>query len=374
MSKHVGALSLSVLLAATLSAQDPMAPADRLNDLKPLVVTSLPKPDSVIAVPPLTTVRFALMDNKAMPAPKNATDLPKWLDQQALLNSLESSNVRPWHIVIFYDQFDGDGDNFNSGTLEEFWVRPNSYKRIYTSWEFNQTEVATDKGLFRRGDQRWPKPAELRVRAEVVSPFSYADTLKGFYARDFERTFSGHTFQCTAVEKDSQLSDPTQYCFEPGTPILRYSHGDTWIQTVYNHIFQFQGRNLAREVEVTDGGKPYLKLRVETIELIPNADTLDLTPPPDAVGPLGDRISGVSVRPIKMSSPKWPASLRNQHFRVIVEIVIGKNGHVLSAHGISGPPDAYKGCEDSVREWLFPPYLVTGRPVEVEMKIECSNN
>jgi len=374
MSKLVGILSLSVLLAALLSAQVPTARTDALSDLKRLVVTSSAKPDSVIAVPPLTMVRFALMDNKAKPAPKNATDLPNWLAQQALLNGLESTNLQPWHIVIAYDQFDGDGDNFNSGTFEEFWTGPKSYKRIYKSWEFNQTDIATDKGLFRQGDQRWPKPAELLVRSEVVAPFAYAARLQGFYGRAFERVFSGHKFQCMAVEKDSQLSDPTQYCFEPGTSILRYSHGDTWMQTVYDQIFQFQGHNLAREVEVTDGGKPHLKLRIDKIEPVPNLDAMDWTLPPDAVGPLGGRISGVSVMPLKMSDPKWPASLRSQHFTVVVEIVIGKNGHVLSAHGISGRPDAYKGCEDSVREWLFSPYLVAGNPVEVEMKVECSNN
>src|SRR5882724_11851636 len=105
MSKLVGILSLSVLLAALLSAQVPTARTDALSDLKRLVVTSSAKPDSVIAVPPLTMVRFALMDNKAKPAPKNATDLPNWLAQQALLNGLESTNLQPWHIVIAYDQF-----------------------------------------------------------------------------------------------------------------------------------------------------------------------------------------------------------------------------------------------------------------------------
>ncbi len=83
-----------------------------------------------------------------------------------------------------------------------------------------------------------------------------------------ERTFSGYKLQCVLIEGDSGSSDPTQYCFEPDSSILRYNRGWGWFQTVYNQILTFQERNLAREVDVTDGGKPYLKLRVETIELL----------------------------------------------------------------------------------------------------------
>jgi hypothetical protein len=177
------------------------------------------------------------------------------------------------------------------------------------------------------------------------------------------------------IERDTGISDPTQYCFEPDSSILRYSRGFGWFQTVYNRIVPFQGRNLAEEVDVTDGGKPYLKLRVETIELLSHVDDANFVPPSDAVGPLGDRISGVSPVPVSMSSlPQWPASLRAQHFKVTLEIVIGKDGHVVSAHAISGPPEAYKAGEDAVRKWVFKPYLVLDKPVEVEQKVELSNN
>jgi hypothetical protein len=374
MLRLCGVLSLSILFSPWLGAQDPPATDSHLGDLRPLVVSSQAKPGPFVVIPPITMARIARIDGKPKPAPKDAIDLAAWLVKQGAANGLESGDIRPWHIVIAYDQFDSDGDNFNSGAFEEFWLGPKSYKRIYKSWEFNQTEIATERGIFRQGAQRWPKPAELLVRSEVVAPFSYAANLPGFHGRAFERVFSEHKLQCIAVENTSDLSDPTQYCFEPGTSLLRYSHGDTWMQTVFNHLNQFQGRNVARELEVTDGGKPYLKLRVSTIELLPNIAAVDLTLPPDAVGPIGDRVSGVSVRMIKMGRLSWPASMRSQHFRVVLEILIGKNGRVISARGISGPPEAYKGCEDSVRDSTFQPYLVLGKPVEVEIKFECSQN
>ena len=72
--------------------------------------------------------------------------------------------------------------------------------------------------------------------------------------------------------------------------------------------------------------------------------------------------------------PRWPASLKQQHFVVKLEIVIGKDGHVITAHAISGPPEGFKACEDAARKWVFKPYLVLGKPVEVKQKVECSNN
>lgn len=276
--------------------------------------------------------------------------------------------------MVTYDQFDEDGDNVHSGVYEEYWAGAKKYKRIYKSDNLNQTDYATEKGLYRLGDQQWPDRAQLQVRAEVVDPFSYAATLVGFHGRNVESTFSSYTLQCVLIERDSVISNPTQYCFEPDGAVLRYSKGFGWFQTVYNRILPFQGRSLAHDVEVADGGKPYLKLRVETIELLSQVDDADFVPPPTAIGLLGDRISGVHPVLIKTAFAEWPASLRSQHFTVTAEIVIGKDGHVVSAHGVSGPTEAYKACEGSARKWVFAPYLVLGKPVEVESKIMCSNN
>jgi hypothetical protein len=301
--------------------------------------------------------------------------LPSWLSKEVALNGLQSTDLLPWHIVMTYDQFDEDGDNINSGVYEEYWAGPKKYKRSYKSDRFNQTDFATDKGLYRRGDQQWPDTAHLQVRAEVITPFSYGAMLHGFHARSVQRTFSGYNLQCVLIERDSGISDPAQYCFEPDSSVLRYNRGIYWHQTVYNRIVSFQARNVAQEVDVTDGGKPYLKLRVQTIELISHLNDADFTPPPDAIGLLGDRISGVHPEQISVASlPQWPPSLRTQHFKVMVEFVIGKDGHVISAHAVSGPPEAYKACENEARKLVFKPYLVLDQPVEVEQKIMFSNN
>jgi hypothetical protein len=372
MSRRVGVLAVSILVFSPLNvvqAQNVATPANH-TDLKTLIVAAGTGPGSTIVVPPATSETVILRGrNHSAPLDIN---LGSWLSKEAALNGLESTDIHPWHILVTYDQFDEDGDNVHSGTYEEFWAGPKEYKQIYKSDNFNQTDYATDRGLFRSGDQRWPDPAELQVWAEVIAPFSYAATLQGFHGRSMERTFSGYNLQCVLIEKDSvRLSDPTQYCFEPDGSTLRYSHGFGWFQTAYNWIVSFQGRNVAQDVDVTDGGKPYLQLYVKTIEIISDVNKADFTPPPGAVGPVSGRISDVHPTLIKMSFPEWPASLRGEHFSIEVELVIGTNGHVISAHAVSGPPKGRKACEDAVRKSVFATYLVLDKPVEVETKFVC---
>jgi hypothetical protein len=170
------------------------------------------------------------------------------------------------------------------------------------------------------------------------------------------------------------ISIPDQYCFEDKSSVLRYVRGWGWFQTAYNDIVSFQGRCIGQDVEVTDGGKPYLRLRVKTIEAIEKIDDKEFLPPADAVDLSGKRVTGVAVKPIKQPFPEWPAALRREHFKVELQVVIGKDGHVLSAHAVSGPSDAYKAAEDIARKWVFQPYYVLGEPVEVESKVQFQNN
>jgi hypothetical protein len=363
---------MCVYSGLVLSQNGPSAVAS-VKDLKIIAVTSDLKSNSIIAVPPATTNRYLRQPDTKVAA-SGSVDVTKWLDQQRGLNGLESADVHPWHMVALYDQFDEDGDNVHSGVYEEFWASPNQYKKSYKSDNFNQTDYGTEAGLFRRGDQQWPDAAETAVRAEIVDPFSYASTLQGFSARSLDRTFGGYTLQCTLIERNpGTIDDPTQYCFEPGGTVLRYSRGSGWDQTVYNSIETFEGRSVARDVEVTQGGKRYLKMHIETLESISHPEAADLAPAADAVRVSTEKISG--VRPKLVSSgpfPAYPKSLRGKPFKVHLEIVVGKDGSVVSAHAVDGPPEAYKAFEDAVRSWKYLPYLVLGRPVEVQTTVEFS--
>lgn len=353
----------------------PAHPQDDSTASKPTeqikVIVAAPDKSSVgvIAVPPDTSWKPAAIPTKALAS--NAIDA--WLHSESARNGLQSTDLRPWHIVISYDQVDEDGDNVHSGTVEELWAGPKKYKISYKSDNLNQTDYATEQGLFRLGDQRWPSRAEMQVRKEIVDPFSYVWTLQGFTANEVDRTFGSYTLHCVVLNKTGVISVPRQYCFDNDGTVLRYVRGEGWDQTVYNDTVIFEGRSIAREVEVTDGGRPYLKLHLKAIEIIPQLDDKDFVPPAEAVSFADKRITGVNLQPIQISNPEWPASLLEQHFSVTLQVVVGKNGHVLSAQAVTGPPDAHKAAEAAVRKWVFPPYLVVGEPVEAETRVTIQN-
>jgi Gram-negative bacterial TonB protein C-terminal len=331
--------------------------------------------DSVIAIPPETSWTGTItLSGKNSEKQQDSTELINWLHTVSALNGLQSTDVLPWHIVIIYDQFDEDGDNVHSGVFEEFWAGPKKYRISYKSDNLNQTDYATDDGLFRLGDQRWPNPAEIQVRARILDPFSYAANLQHFRMSNTESTFGTHSLHCVGFQNASQgITAPAQYCFDDGS-VLRYVRGEGWFQTAYNDILSIDGRKIAQDVEVTDGGKPFLKLHVKVIETISQINDKDFVPPPTAINLLGKTVSGISPKPIQTSFPEWPMSLQHQHFSVTLDIVIGKDGHVVSAHAISGPPDAYKAAEKAAQKWVYQPYLVLDQPTEVETKINLNNN
>jgi hypothetical protein len=379
MRKYAEAFSKALLICwfgPRLQAQDVQTPTDHTKELRVVVGAPASIADSVIAVPPDTSWTTPISFQAANPiAPVDPSNLVAWIKQKSAANGLSAADVHPWHIVVAYDQFDGDGDNFNSGVLEEFWAGPRKFRRTYKSNNLNQTDYATEHGLFRIGDQRWPNRAEAQVRSEIVDPFSYASSLQGVQTSSVERKFGKYTLNCFVMKNGAGgISIPAQYCFEDSSAVLRYVRGFGWFQTAYNNIISFQGRNIGQDIEVTDGGKPFLKLRVKTIEAIEQIEEKDFIPPADAVNLSGKRVTGVAVKPIKQPFPEWPQTLRREHFKVEVQVVIGADGRVVSAQAVTGPSNAYKVAEDTVRKWVFQPYLVLGEPVEVESKVQLQNN
>jgi hypothetical protein len=362
--------SLGCGLALVSDAQSDSATTDRAVQLRVIIGSSDKASDTVIAVPPDTSWKGSISFRPASPSKNlDAGSAADWIHSQSALNGLQSTDIRPWHIVIAYDQFDEDGDNIHSGIVEEYWAGPKKYRISYRSDTLNQTDYATEQGLFRFGDQRWPNRAEAQVRTEVVDPVSHLATLQDFRASNVERTFGLHSLHCVVFDKPGVISVPAQYCFDLATSVLRYVRGEGWFQTVYNDTVQVEGRNIARDVEVTDAGHPFLKLKVQMVEQIPDIDEKEFNPPADAVSLSGKPVIGVNPKSLETSFPEWPSSLQQQHFLVTVEIVIGKDGRVISSHADAGPPEAYKTAEAAARKWRYQPYVVAGEPTDVETKV-----
>jgi hypothetical protein len=360
--------------ALALSAMKPDAPAAHPQELKVVVASPASGSASVLAVPPATSFTFKIGIGAPGGRLSKSSDLTSWISEQNARVGLTSLNT-PWRIVIAYDQFDEDGDNIHSGTYEELWAGPKKFRVTYKADDLNQVDYATAQGLYRSGDQQWPNSAQEQISKEAISPFFEIANLEQPHLHKTSEKFGDHILECAVIEKGTGgMGNPLQYCFSSGMMELRYTRGSGWYQTAYNDIVSFSGISFAKSIDVYNGGKLYLRLRVQRLELAPEVTDAEFIPPVDAKKLGGQIVSGVHPTVLRTSFPAWPGSLRQQQFSVTLEIVIGKDGHVASAHAISGPPSAYKAAEKTARKFVYKPYLVLGEPAEVTTQIFFSNN
>lgn len=74
---------------------------------------------------------------------------------------------------------------------------------------------------------------------------------------------------------------------------------------------------------------------------------------------------------ISKVNPTYPPEAKAAKIqgKVLLEAVIGTDGHVENLKVLSGPKELQQSAMDAVRQWVFKPYLVHRNPVEVVTKI-----
>ena len=66
--------------------------------------------------------------------------------------------------------------------------------------------------------------------------------------------------------------------------------------------------------------------------------------------------------------PVYPAEARKQRLQgmIALNVVVGRDGSVISLHPLNGPDILAQAAMDSLRWWKFEPYRLNGEPVVVE--------
>lgn len=87
--------------------------------------------------------------------------------------------------------------------------------------------------------------------------------------------------------------------------------------------------------------------------------------PPKLVNPILRRKLVHRVMPI------YPVEAKRAGIegKVVLSALIGKDGRVRKLRYVSGPPLLVRPSIDAVRQWVYPPTLLNGKPVEVQTKI-----
>ncbi len=69
--------------------------------------------------------------------------------------------------------------------------------------------------------------------------------------------------------------------------------------------------------------------------------------------------------------PVYPAEARKENLQGIIalDIVVGRDGSVVSMHALNGPDVLAQAAMDALRWWKFEPYRVNGEPAVVETTV-----
>jgi TonB family protein len=70
-------------------------------------------------------------------------------------------------------------------------------------------------------------------------------------------------------------------------------------------------------------------------------------------------------------APIYPAEARKENLQGIIalDVVVGRDGSVVSMHPLNGPQELARAATDALRWWKFEPYRVNGEPVIVETTV-----
>ena len=108
-----------------------------------------------------------------------------------------------------------------------------------------------------------------------------------------------------------------------------------------------------------------------------NGGIIGSTPAVPAVAtPLRVRVSagvaqGLLVRRV---SPEYPLQARLGRIQavVILHVLICKTGDVMTVDLITGHPALAPAAIEAVKQWKYKPYLLNGKPVEVDSQVQIS--
>ncbi|HYN84746.1 MAG TPA: energy transducer TonB [Pyrinomonadaceae bacterium] len=87
-------------------------------------------------------------------------------------------------------------------------------------------------------------------------------------------------------------------------------------------------------------------------------------PAPDARLVSGGILNGKAV---SKPAPAYPTIAKQARAQgtVVVSVVVGEHGEVVSAEPVKGHPLLRQAAAEAVRRWKFPPTMLSGRPVKV---------
>jgi TonB family protein len=227
--------------------------------------------------------------------------------------------------------------------------------------------------------QRVPKvayPERVRVSQGVAEGLLVKRVDPVYPPEAREQHIQGVVVLNVVIDREGNVSDAKLIS---GHPVLAPAAIEAVKQWKYKP-YLLNGRPIAMETQVSVD----FRLEPKIIRMIPapiasertTGDGIGTTMARNAADAQRVRVSQTVSQGlvVKRVYPRYPPEARKEHVQgtVVLMVLISREGDVSEVKLISGDPILAPAAIDAVKQWKYKPYLLDGRPVEVETTVQIN--
>ena len=302
--------------------------------------------------------------------------------------SIDLPTDKPWHLKIGFELFGDKQQVTDSGSIEEWWA-PGKHRISIVSAAYKSVEVHNEQGNFRTPSTARTPYAIDELRTTVIHPMPSDLAIKDSSPELRTVDLGAVPLDCVMLSRKigQGLSDgsalgaiaglglfPT-YCFDRGKDSLRTIADSGTDTIILNGLGSYLGRSVAVKLSTVTAGRVTSRAHVDllssaTAEQGSFEDVASLVRTDAEADPIDPAIMRGKI--ISKPAPVYPESARAAHISgtVLLRAIIGEDGHVRKLQAMQVPfPDLAIAAIQAVRQWVYSPYLVNGKPSEVETTI-----
>ncbi len=336
------------------------------------------------------SARFALIAvlvaHSAVPPSAHAdkaAEVRAKLDAIANLNSLDASDMRPWHLKLAYKLYDESGESVvQRGIIEEWWADKTS-SRISLTPDGGKTDLYIKKP---EGDAHSPGsgpfPSRLQLLLDqIVHPID-ANGLDTAVPEMHTHDFGNAKADCIMLTQPIKdvpyvpLGLFATYCTADN--VLRVSWVSASISVNDNQMARFLGHTVPMQVTAYVGGHHWVDGSIESLRTYPEAIDFSIEGLEKGSALPYVVTSGVMAgRIIKKVPPVYPESARQKRIggTVTIRALIGTDGRIHLARIVSSPDgDLSVAALAAVEQWTYEPYSLRGEITSVDTTITVNFN
>jgi TonB family protein len=308
-----------------------------------------------------------------------------------------SPEVTPWHMKVSYQLYDVDSKPTALGTFEYWRSSDKTYRRSCTRGDFTDTTWYVDGKAYwsKSGGTLEPSERDLILDLMPILPDPARVGSVKWQFTSKERKIGNLQLPCVEA---SVVNSPLPagatwrgrdaiYCFDRNHPLVVALFDSTGTAISYSRLTRTQGLVLPRELVVYSGPRKELTAFVVTLESLTGTEA-EFTPPaglkpldpPVVVPPQPGHVpispavaQGLLLSATPAVYPEAARAMRSSG-TVVLRAVIGVDGILHDLSVVSGDKVFRQAALDAASRWRYRPYMLNGRPVEVDTTINVVFN